>query len=49
MTFLTEPDERSHEGKKASEAAVELVKTRENAAKPLDFVEKALDQMTFAV
>jgi hypothetical protein len=39
LTFLAQPDERSNKGKKTSKATVKLVKARENAPKPLDFVE----------
>lgn len=49
MTFLTQPDERRDKGKKAQVTTVEFVKTGENTPEPLDFVEKAFDQMALFV
>ncbi len=44
-----QPNERTNEVDKAEKGAVQLVETREDAAKVLEFIKAAFDQVPFAV
>ncbi len=44
-----QPNERTNEVDKVEKGAVQFLETREDAAKVLEFIEAAFDQMPFAV